>query len=135
MNRSPVPSMRADLSENGRVGLWPIEVSAVPFKYKGDDGALGFVRDISRRKKAEASLRESEEKYRLLAPECPGRHLHHPGRGDQVPQPQGGGNGSAWATGSRGPCRSTASSIRKTGPPLAGEAAGGGRPGRGPVPS
>ena len=44
----------------------PIEVSAVPFKYKGDDGALGFVRDISRRKKAEASLRESEEKYRLL---------------------------------------------------------------------
>ncbi len=43
-----------------------IEVSAVPFKFKGDNGALAFVRDVSHRKKAEAALRESEEKYRLL---------------------------------------------------------------------
>ena len=64
-DRSPVPPMQQMyLRMDG--STVPIEVSAVPFKYKGDDGALAFVRDISRRKKAEASLRESEEKYRLL---------------------------------------------------------------------
>lgn len=34
------------------------EVSAVPFSYQGQNGALIFVRDITERKKAEAALRE-----------------------------------------------------------------------------
>lgn len=43
-----------------------VEVSAVPIWYGGKDSTLVFVRDISARKHAEQSLRDSEERYRQL---------------------------------------------------------------------
>lgn len=43
------------------------EVSAVPFRYTGKDGALVFVRNITERKRLEQALQESEEKYRTIA--------------------------------------------------------------------
>jgi PAS domain S-box-containing protein len=43
------------------------EVSAVPFRFKGQDGALVFVRNICERKRLEQALSESEEKFRTIA--------------------------------------------------------------------
>jgi len=42
------------------------EVSSVPFRYKGKDGALVFIWDITDRKKAEQARRESEAEYRRI---------------------------------------------------------------------
>jgi PAS domain S-box-containing protein len=41
-----------------------VEVSAVPFTYAGQNGALVFMSDISERKRAEEALRRSEEQLR-----------------------------------------------------------------------
>ncbi|MBI5578960.1 MAG: PAS domain S-box protein [Deltaproteobacteria bacterium] len=61
----PVPSMEeVYLKMDG--GHIDVDVSAVPFKFQGQNGALVFVRDITGRKKVEAALRESEENYRLF---------------------------------------------------------------------
>ena len=63
--KQPVPAMeQIYLRMDG--SLVPVEVSAVPFKYLGDDGALVFARDITARKQAEAALRESEERHRRI---------------------------------------------------------------------
>ncbi len=43
-----------------------VEVSAVPFRYQEENGVLVVFRDISRRKRAEEALRESEGKFRDL---------------------------------------------------------------------
>jgi diguanylate cyclase (GGDEF)-like protein/PAS domain S-box-containing protein len=43
-----------------------VEVSAVPFRYAGTDGALVFVRDISSRKRAEKDLLASETRFRQM---------------------------------------------------------------------
>jgi len=43
-----------------------VEVSAVPFRYMGKDGALVFVWDITERKRAERARRESEMEYRRI---------------------------------------------------------------------
>ncbi|MDD1693665.1 MAG: PAS domain S-box protein [Methanoregula sp.] len=43
-----------------------VEVSSVPFSYQGKNGALVFVWNISKRKKAERERRESEEKYKRI---------------------------------------------------------------------
>ncbi|OPY38208.1 MAG: Bacterioopsin transcriptional activator [Methanoregula sp. PtaU1.Bin051] len=43
-----------------------VEVSSVPFRFAGNDGALVFIRDITDRKKAEKGLKESEDRYRRL---------------------------------------------------------------------
>ena len=43
-----------------------LEVSAVPLRYEGMNGALTFARDISERKQAEQALRESERRHRSL---------------------------------------------------------------------
>jgi PAS domain S-box-containing protein len=43
-----------------------VEVSAVPLRYEGANGALVFARDISERKRAERALRESERGLRQL---------------------------------------------------------------------
>jgi len=42
------------------------EVSAVPFTYRNEAGALVFARDITERKKAMEALRESEERFRQV---------------------------------------------------------------------
>jgi len=49
----------------------PVEVSAVPIHYEGQDGALVFVRDITDRKMAEDALRRSEERFRTLYENAP----------------------------------------------------------------
>ncbi len=46
--------------------LVDVSVSVVPMRYEGDDGALAFIRDISERKQAEESLKQSEVKYRSI---------------------------------------------------------------------
>jgi PAS domain S-box-containing protein len=43
-----------------------VEVSSVPFRYKGKDGALVFIWDITDRKKAERARHESETEYRRI---------------------------------------------------------------------
>jgi two-component system, cell cycle sensor histidine kinase and response regulator CckA len=43
----------------------PTEVSAVPLQFRGSNGALVFVRDISERKRSEAKLRQSDERLQL----------------------------------------------------------------------
>lgn len=43
----------------------PVEVSANYIQYKGKEYAGGYFRDISARKKTEAALRESQERYEL----------------------------------------------------------------------
>lgn len=44
----------------------PCEISAVPLRYKGSDGAIVFAHDITERKKSEEVLRQSEEQMRLF---------------------------------------------------------------------
>ncbi len=44
----------------------PIEIAPAKTSWEGDDANLVFLRDISKRKKAEKALRDSEEQYRNL---------------------------------------------------------------------
>ena len=64
-NRQLVPTMEETLLRTDGSTV-DVEVSAVPIRYGGKDGALVFVRDITDRKRAEQSLKESEEQYRQL---------------------------------------------------------------------
>ncbi|MBP8717828.1 MAG: PAS domain S-box protein [Candidatus Atribacteria bacterium] len=48
-----------------------VEISTYPVRLQGQLVVLGVVRDISRRKKAEEALTESEEKYRTLINQLP----------------------------------------------------------------
>ena len=48
-----------------------VEVGATPFTLGGKSGAQIIARDVSARKQVEAALRESEEKFRLLAETAP----------------------------------------------------------------
>ncbi|MFA4876957.1 MAG: PAS domain S-box protein [Methanoregula sp.] len=49
--------------------IFPIEVSVHMFTYKGREISLSIIRDITERKRAQRSLQESEQRYRLLT-EC-----------------------------------------------------------------
>jgi len=53
------------ISKEGR--LIPVEISTSVVQRSGQGIVLGFVRDITERKRAEEALKESEEKYRLIA--------------------------------------------------------------------
>jgi PAS domain S-box-containing protein len=43
-----------------------VEVSVAAITYRGEHAALAYLRDVTERKRAEARLRESEEKYRSI---------------------------------------------------------------------
>jgi len=49
-----------------------VEVSAVPIDYRGQPGALVFVRDMTERQRAEQALRESERRLSVLMANLPG---------------------------------------------------------------
>ena len=53
------------ISKEGR--LIPVEISTSVVQRSGQGIVLAFVRDITERKRAEEALKESEEKYRLIA--------------------------------------------------------------------
>lgn len=65
-DRQPVrDSMEQLMLRTDMSGVW-VETTGEPFLYKGKTGALVFVRDITWRKEAQASLRESEERFRCI---------------------------------------------------------------------
>lgn len=50
---------------------FPVEVSVNSMEYQGQEISCSFTTDISKRKRAEDALRESEEKFRVLAETSP----------------------------------------------------------------
>jgi len=65
--RGPVVGNTVELSAVRKDGTeFPVEVSVAAVKIKGKWNAIGTLRDITERRRAEEALRESEEKYRSL---------------------------------------------------------------------
>jgi PAS domain S-box-containing protein len=65
MEQGPAPSMeQKHLKLDGTTVH--VEVHSTPIIYRGENGALVFVRDITRRKKTEEILKHSEERYSRL---------------------------------------------------------------------
>jgi PAS domain S-box-containing protein len=66
------PGLECQYTDDAGHETW-VQVSAVPFRVKGDETARAIVtiEDISERKQAEASLRESEERFRIMADGLP----------------------------------------------------------------
>jgi PAS domain S-box-containing protein len=63
--RLEMPALRADGTE------FPAELTVVRVPGKGPPTFTGFLRDISERKRAEQTLRESEERFRSMADAAP----------------------------------------------------------------
>lgn len=59
-----------DLRKDG--SAFDVEVTGVPFLFNGRPHLLAIIRDITRRKRAEEELQESETRFRLLAENAPG---------------------------------------------------------------
>ncbi|PTX95591.1 PAS domain S-box protein [Opitutus sp. ER46] len=70
VNRTPVGQMEETWLRLDDTSV-DVEVSAVPFTYEGEDGALVFARDVTQRKAAENAIRESEERLRLFIEHAP----------------------------------------------------------------
>jgi PAS domain S-box-containing protein len=67
---SPTGPDEFELTRKDGSLLW-VEISTAPIKQGGEIVVLGFVRDITERKKAEAALKESEQLYAALASSSP----------------------------------------------------------------
>jgi PAS domain S-box-containing protein len=65
------------LAKDGRV--YPVEVRANHVVFDGKEYNCAFATDISERKRAEEALRESEEKFRVLAETVPAAIIVHQG--------------------------------------------------------
>ena len=63
--RIEVPSLRADGTE------FPVELAVTPIQVEGPPVFTAHLRDISDRKKADAALRDSEDRFRTLADTIP----------------------------------------------------------------
>jgi PAS domain S-box-containing protein len=76
------------LRKNGQE--FPVEVSFGEMTSNGHKVFTGFIRDISEKKRAEAELRESEARFRLVADSAPVmiRVLLHPECHDRVHRPR-----------------------------------------------
>ncbi len=59
----------------------PCEVSNRLIEYEGKTAILSFARDISKRKRTEEALRDSEEKYRTIIEEAPLGIIHFDSKG------------------------------------------------------
>lgn len=60
----------------------PVEISAVPFHFRGQPAALFFARDIRARLKAERALEESERRFRSAIVEAPFPAMIHASDGE-----------------------------------------------------
>lgn len=62
----PVRTYEAELVNGNDGRITPVEVTSSLIRHEGRDIILGFVRDISERKKLEEALRDGEEKFRNI---------------------------------------------------------------------
>ena len=66
IEKKPVPPKEEKyIRQDG--SIVPVEVSAVPMRYEGEDGALVFARDLTERNKLYQALRSSEERFRQVS--------------------------------------------------------------------
>ena len=68
--RRPVPSLEQVYLKLDGTAV-PAEAAAAPLNYQGRNAAVVFVRDITARRQAEQTLRESEERFRRLVENSP----------------------------------------------------------------
>jgi two-component system, cell cycle sensor histidine kinase and response regulator CckA len=65
IEHKPVPNSEQKYIKLDKTAIH-VDVAAVPFCFKGENGGLVFVRDITKRKETEEALRESEERFRSI---------------------------------------------------------------------
>jgi PAS domain S-box-containing protein len=72
IERQPMTSVQ-EYAYVGKEGVVWGETAGVPFEYDGKNGALVFLRDVTKRKETEQALQNSEKKYERLFPTRPFR--------------------------------------------------------------